>query len=54
MPTERIQLLESENAQLEADNLRLHKQLDQALAERDRARNIAVALEQELAQVSNG
>lgn len=46
--------LRSENNMLEDENLKLRKQLDEALGERDRARNIAVALEQELAQVNNG
>lgn len=40
--------LEAENARLEADNAALLHQKHQAEAERDRARSVAVNLEQEL------
>lgn len=54
MSPEYAAALRSENNMLEDENLKLRKELDVALGERDRARATAVALEQELAQVSNG
>ena len=50
-PLDTLGHLEAENARLERDNAQLMHDKHQALAERDRARDLAANLEAEYAQV---
>lgn len=53
MSPEYANALRSENNMLEDENLKLRKQLDDALNERNWARNLAALLEHEIAKCPN-